>query len=155
MEEYFSWIIFLSQDESLESKTETDILVNGCGAETENKQSDELCSKRENHIDEVKTIEKDKTVIEVVGMELNERCENGEPWTKHMPVSKASTNHSVPSMESTPQEIILQTNVPANSRILITDAHTESVANEPSVILESKVTLNVIAPDRVSNIRMK
>lgn len=96
-------------------------------------------------------VEKDTAVIEVVGMELNERCENGQPWTKQITAPKLSSNHSIPPHEAIPQEIILETNVPANSHILITDAHTENVAEEPSVILESKVTLNVIAPERVSS----
>lgn len=90
-------------------------------------------------------------LIQVVGMEMNESCANGQPW-KHSPVestNKSSTfnkNHQ----EIIADEIILPANVPVNSKIFITDASTRNVAEDPSVILESKVTLNVIANDSVS-----
>jgi hypothetical protein len=120
--------------------------------EADDEPTSTSCSTNENHIiNEPEFVEKEKATIEVVGMELSARCENGQLWKKQSPVTKSSTNDSIPPPETTPQEIILPTNVPINARILVTDAHTENVADEPSVILESKVTLNVIAPERVSN----
>lgn len=87
--------------------------------------------------------EKLNGVIKVVGMELNESCENGQPWKQSQPppVSKPA------AVPETPQEILLTGNVPVNSEILVSDAHTENVVTDSSVILESKVTLNVISPD--------
>lgn len=90
--------------------------------------------------------EKLNGVIKVVGMELNESCENGQPWTR----SPSPPTPKPAPVPETPQEILLTGNVPENSEILVSDAHTENVATESSVILESKVTLNVISPDIVS-----
>ncbi|XP_065218103.1 DNA ligase 1-like isoform X5 [Planococcus citri] len=87
--------------------------------------------------------EKLNGVIKVVGMELNESCENGQPWKR-----STTPPHVKPApVPEIPQEILLPGNVPVNSEILISDARTENVATESSVILESKVTLNVISPD--------
>ncbi|XP_065215015.1 uncharacterized protein LOC135841772 isoform X3 [Planococcus citri] len=87
--------------------------------------------------------EKLNGVIKVVGMELNESCENGQPWKR-----STTPPHVKPApVPEIPQEILLSGNVPVNSEILISDARTENVATESSVILESKVTLNVISPD--------
>lgn len=90
--------------------------------------------------------EKLNGVIKVVGMELNESCENGKPWTRSPSPPAVKTALAPP----VPQEIMLPGNVPVNSQILVSDAHTENVSTESSVILESKVTLNVISPDLVS-----
>ena len=136
------------QDDPTESNEKTaEIEING----VDHEETEDEPTTNENHVNEPKLIEKEKAIIKVVGMELSERCENGRPWTKPLPVSNSISKDTGPLTEKTPQEIILQTNVPINSRILITDAHTENVADEPSVILESKVTLNVIAPETVSS----
>lgn len=90
-------------------------------------------------------------LIQVVGMEMNESCANGQPL-KHSSMestNKSSTPNNI-HKEIITDEIILPANVPVNSKILITDASTRNVAEEPSVILESKVTLNVIMDDSVS-----
>lgn len=90
-------------------------------------------------------------LIQVVGMEMSECCANGQPL-KHSSVESTNKN-STPNhirKEIIAEEILLPANVPVNSKILITDASTRNVAEEPSVILESKVTLNVIVNDSVS-----
>lgn len=90
-------------------------------------------------------------LIQVVGMETTESCANGQPWKHSLTelTSKSSKTNGCPKDISV-EEIILPAKVPINSQIFISDTSTRSVAEEPSVILESKVTLNVIPNDSVS-----
>lgn len=110
-----------------------------------NKKSEDELSNINNSSEIVEQV---SGVIEVIGMELNESCENGRPWKCSTQLEDGIT----PPPEITPQEIILPTNVPPNSQIFVSDAHTENVATQSSVILESKVTLNVISPELVNKI---
>lgn len=87
--------------------------------------------------------------IEVVGMEINESWENGQRWTGLSQLPKVTP----PPPSEVIQEIILSGNVPTNSQIFVSDAHTENVAtddNSSNVIIESKLILNVISSDDVS-----
>lgn len=84
--------------------------------------------------------------IEVVGMEINESWENGQRWTGLSQLPKVTP----PPPSEVIQEIILSGNVPTNSQIFVSDAHTENVAtddNSSNVIIESKLILNVISSD--------
>ncbi len=81
--------------------------------------------------------------VHVVGIELNESCHgNG----RLSPVCSKSSSRRDKTDEVSHRELLLKGSVPANSQILVSDAHTENVAAESSsmVFVESKMTLNVI-----------
>ncbi|XP_065218026.1 uncharacterized protein LOC135843653 isoform X4 [Planococcus citri] len=132
-----------SKDEAdLKQPTEEAVSSNEAKDVIKEKQ-DEPVTKKIVQEEQSEKPEKLNGVIKVVGMELNESCENGQPWKR-----STTPPHVKPApVPEIPQEILLPGNVPVNSEILISDARTENVATESSVILESKVTLNVISPD--------
>lgn len=84
--------------------------------------------------------------VRVIGTEINECYEDGQRWRCSTP-TRSTCNRSPSPMEVTPtHDILLSATVPSNSQILISDARTEKVdGEEPCIVLESKVTLNVVS----------
>ncbi|XP_065167588.1 resistance to inhibitors of cholinesterase protein 3 isoform X2 [Atheta coriaria] len=88
----------------------------------------------------------DSAKVKVLGMETTASCEGGEKWT-----TQPSMRPSSPPLKlvEAPQEIYLEGALPANTKILVSDAktetQTENIDNEdPAVVLAGKMTLSVI-----------
>uniref|UniRef100_A0A0A9Z8B7 Resistance to inhibitors of cholinesterase protein 3 n=1 Tax=Lygus hesperus TaxID=30085 RepID=A0A0A9Z8B7_LYGHE len=80
-----------------------------------------------------------KGSVKVLGMEMTESCEKGARWSRPpTPLSRPTT----------PQNIYITGPLAPSSKLLVSDSHTETSADDNSVVLTGKVTLSLIGLDK-------
>lgn len=80
-----------------------------------------------------------KGSVKVLGMEMTESCEKGAKWSRPpTPLSRPTT----------PQNIYITGPLAPSSKLLVSDSHTETTADDNSVVLTGKVTLSLIGLDK-------
>ncbi|XP_073813962.1 RIC3 acetylcholine receptor chaperone isoform X4 [Musca autumnalis] len=123
--------------------------------ETEAKKSDEATDDKR----KMRDGSADRTVS-VLGMEVTASCEGGHKWSRRPPTPVLSLHHEHSKSEDEkpePQSIYLEGSLAHDSQILVSDseikqeeiydAELNGSAEEPAVVLSSKMTLSLINLD--------